>query len=862
MTEPTLSFTFNDNTETVTSISVSALMVNPFSVVAEINISINAGDFGIVTADIGTHDSIAGSSISYPADEATASAEMIEPFRFGSDDVTQSPAPMTASALMANGVGSVTANYFNLVKQLDPIYYIYDGQRNSPATVNSGNTVFTTTFDSGVVTANAGIPLSLIGNGNAWQTNTAAADGNKQITLSGTDGINALKAMHKTRTWAYEFWLKPSAYSTSTFFLLNGYIYISLIAPTSNTWPNGSGNATLRIEFANPTTSTITNFTVPKSSVSINNWHHLVINAKETISSQQQIEVWIDGLLMGTNTFTFTPNTTQVDNTLSSTVIYGNTMETWFDEIAIYNYSLDNNDILNHYNFIVSNSPNKTIFADEFNANAEFVDPVVLAVDNNNFPATPITASQLFVDPVVAAQRYINISSTPITASALSVNPSFYGTPDYRKNAVPMTAYAEKGNNSFALDGTYYSYINTNIAPFRYVTLDGSSVYTDSGSDNDYAVTPTVIGGTVVNPGYGINNKSVSTTSQSYNNSGIIMKESEWNDTWGTGQFTYHSAFWMQSTPQDTSGNGLKVLWNLNGYKDNQHVILYQYQNKLHLQFNNGSGTHIDSPTASNYNLFDGNRHFILINFNHTNANNNTVNLYVDSVLASTINLGAYTGTTTNSATSLPTNDEAYNYPRLCAGGLITPFNVTALPVEPSNLSILVDELHWAQTGANQTLVTNIYNAMPARTNKVWAADFFIASNANLPMPSISAGNTRIATALTATAQLVTPTLIVDYDRTISATPITASALLVMPVVTATNITNRIISATPLIASAFINEAVVVITLPAGIMSATVTLLTSTPDIDPYNLLIKYQTLINASGVFGYGGPYVSGDID
>jgi hypothetical protein len=41
-----------------------------------------------------------------------------------------------------------------------------------------------------------------------------------------------------------------------------------------------------------------------------------------------------------------------------------------------------------------------------------------------------------------------------------------------------------------------------------------------------------------------------------------------------------------------------------------------------------------------------------------------------------------------------------------------------------------------------------------------------------------------------------------------------------------------------------------------------VTLLTSTPDIDPYNLLIKYQTLINASGVFGYGGPYVSGDID
>lgn len=859
MTEPTLSFTFNDHTEIVTSlIAGPAEFINPFAYYGQINVS-NAANVMTASADIGTHGIIVASSISYPANEATASAEFIEPFRFGSDDNVEFPAPMTASALMANGVGSVTANYFNLVKQLNPIYYIYDGQRNSPATVNSGNTTFTTTFDSGVVTANGGIPLSLIGNGNSWQVNVNAADNAKQINLTGTNGIAKLRAMQKTRTWAYEWWFKPTTYSSGSVY--NGFMFISLVPPTSNVWPNGSGNATLKIEFSNPSSPVITNFVVPKSSVSINNWHHVVINAKETISQQQQIELWIDGMLMGTNTFTYTPNANQIDTFLTSH-IYSDFMSNYWDEIAIYDYSLNNSDILNHYNFIISNSPNKTIFADEFNANAEFVDPVVLAVDNNNFPATPITASQLFVDPVVVAQRYININSDPITASALSVNPSFYGTPDYRQNAAPMVASAEKGNNSFALDGTYYSYINTNLAPFRYVTLDGASVYTDYGSDNDYAVTPTSIGGTVVSPGYGINNKSVLTTSQPYSNSGIIMKESEWNDTWGTGQSTYHSAFWMQSTPQDTSNNGLKVLWNLNGYKDNQHVILYQYQNKLHLQFNNGSGTHVNSPTTSNYNLFDGNRHFILINFNHTNPNNNTVNLYVDSVLASTINLGTYTGTTTNSATSLPANDETYNYPRLCAGGLITPFNVTALPVEPSNISILVDELHWAQTGANQTLVTNIYNAMPARTNKVWAADFFIASNANLPMPSISAGNTRIATALTATAQLVTPTLIVDYEKIIYETPATASALFVMPVVTADSITNITISATPMIASAFINEAVVVLTVGAGIMSASAKLMTETPYYDPYKLLIKWQTLVNTNGAFAYGGAYVIGDID
>ena len=424
-----------------------------------------------------------------------------------------------------------------------------------------------------------------------------------------------------------------------------------------------------------------------------------------------------------------------------------------------------------------------------------------------------------------------------------------------------MTAYAEKGNNSFALDGTYYSYINTNVAPFRYVTLDGASVYTDYGSDNDYAVIPTSIGGTVVNPGYGINNKSVLTTSQSYNNSGIIMKESEWNDTWGTGQNTYHSAFWMQSTPQDTSNNGLKVLWNLNGYKDNQHVILYQYQNKLHLQFNNGSGTHIDSPTTSNYNLFDGNRHFILINFNHTNTNNNTVNLYVDSVLASTINLGTYTGTTTNSATSLPTNDEAYNYPRLCAGGLITPFNVTALPVEPSNISILVDELHWAQTGANQTLVTNVYNAMPARLNKVWAADFFIGSNANLPMPVISAGNTRIATTLTANAELVNPTIISDREKIISATPLTASGILVLPIFFIDNNVNVSVLANVFIGSAFINDAIIVITIPGGPMIATAKMNYNNPYFDLYNLLIVQESLAPFATSSAYSS-YATGDID
>ena len=868
LTEPTLSFTFNDHTEIVTSISVSALMVNPSNVIAEINISINAGDFGTATADIGTHDSIAGNSISYPANEATASAEMIQPFSFGPDDNVEFPAPMTASALMANGVGSVSANYFNLVKQLDPIYYIYDGQRNSPATVNSGNTIFTTTFDSGVITANAGSPLSFIGNGNAWQTNLASSPTNHQITIGGTTGIDALKTMHKTKTWAYEFWFKPQTYdwnpSTTniTQWFSNGYFISYATGASGSNWTTKS----LKIFLVDTTTLEVT-ATFNKSQVSINNWHHFVINANETILGYQQIEVWLDGILLqSTTSSTFNPTENGVNSALSSFVLNNNTSRVmiapFYDEIAIYDHSLDASEILSHYNFISNFSPNKVLAVDEMTANASFPNPNILLVSNVNFPATPITASQEFVNPTIDAQYYINILANAITASAISVNPVFYGTPDYTKNAEPLTAYAEKGNNTFALDGTYFSYIQTYVAPFRYITLDSQDPIIDYGSDNDYAVVSAEIGGSVVNPGYGINNKSVLTPSQTYVNSGIVMKESEWDDTWGTGQATYHSAFWMQSSPQDTSNNGLKVLWNLNGYKDNQHVILYQYQNKLHLQFNNGSGTHIDSPTASNYNLFDGNRHFILINFNHTNVNNNTVNLYVDSVLASTVNLGTYTGTTTNSATSLPANDELYNYPRLSAGGLITPFNVTALPATPANISILVDELYWAQTGANQTLVTNIYNAMPVRLNKVWLADFFIGSNANLPMPIISTSNTQSTVALIANANIVNPSVTADYESNIYATPLTASALFVMPTVVGDNVTNINISANFMFASAIIVEAVIAVGLGGGPMIAHVQSINQlNPYLDDYRIIILTQTWNQGYDSSFYGG-YGIGDID
>ena len=223
--------------------------------------------------------------------------------------------------------------------------------------------------------------------------------------------------------------------------------------------------------------------------------------------------------------------------------------------------------------------------------------------------------------PSVLAQKTINYSAPTLTASALNTDVTiYYGWTIY---ADPAIAFAEKPEG-YPLNTIYYDYVQANIAPYRYVSFDDANPYTDFGTDNDYSVTPTVVGGIIVNPDLGINGKSAKTAGLNYATDGVILKESEWDDSWGTGQNSYHSAFWFQRALDDTSTTGLRVLWNLNGYKDNQHVVLYQYQNKLHMQFNNGSGTWIEQDTGT-LDLFDYERHFVLIEFDHTNVNNNSV---------------------------------------------------------------------------------------------------------------------------------------------------------------------------------------------------------------------------------------------
>ena len=260
-------------------------------------------------------------------------------------------------------------------------------------------------------------------------------------------------------------------------------------------------------------------------------------------------------------------------------------------------------------------------------------------------------------------------------------------------------------------------------------------------------------------------------------------------------------------------------MWNLNGYKDNQHVVLYQYQGKLHMQFNNGSGTWIEQDTGT-LNLFDYERHFVLIEFDHTNPNNNIVKLYVDAVLKSTINLGAYTGTTTNASTAdSGPNNEANNRPRLSVGCLITPFGSTALPVQPTTTKLIIDEVYWDKNSITQTAVTNLYNAMPGKTNKTVIVEPLIASD-ELVMPAISRSSVLSTAPLTASGSLIQPVITANRELITTANVMTATAI----AGDARRFENKIITADVFVATVIFNNPGVIISIPGGPMLASTTL--------------------------------------
>lgn len=643
-------------------------------------------------------------------------------------------------------------------------------------------------------------------------------------------GIDPITDIQRSRSYAIEYWSKIPSTGRGP-----GVQFGIFDIRYKSTYSTGQDRIGYEITATLPTWSSVPLPGIPGPSyerifvpstdnVILNDWNHIVLNVFPTydldvetqtlVLSEKKVDVnfWINGNLIGNHRFSLDyayvgledrradgsirrkhidifsstdPSVTMASPVWTRPLPYespqlrgfwgnrgGSGNNVFFDELAVYDQPLTNSQILDHYYFVYNQNPNRVISPIALTAQATSGNHMGFAQADRNVAATPITGSIDLVMPAISVSKSINHFASPLIASALNTNVVVYYGTTISANSVIAVAEAKEG---FFLSDIYYNYVQANIAPYRYVTFDAQNEYLDYGTDNDYSLIPTTIGGTVVNPDLGINGKSVKTAGTSYVTDGVILKESEWNDSWGTGANSYHSAFWFQRALDDASSTGLRVLWNLNGYKDNQHVVLYQYQGKLHMQFNNGSGTWIEQDSGT-LNLFDYNPHFIVIEFDHTNANNNTVKVYVDSVLKINVNIGSYTGTTTNavSADSGP-NNELNNRPRLSVGCLITPFVSTALPVVPTNTKLIIDEIYWDKNSITSTMVTNLFNAMPDRTSNVTVASPLLCS-ATIVNPQISTSTTVLAGSALSNAIFVMPAISIQFSNTYFANALLCSA--------------------------------------------------------------------------------------
>lgn len=816
MADPTIVIVANDHVEITTSITVSAEF--PSNIVAGGDRNVNNVVTDILTASIEMINNVevdTGSDTSFSALEFTASALFVEPLLAAT--------AMTASATMPGGTASVTPNYYSLVKALNPYLYIHNGLA---APVNHGYQTGTFTKGSDLVTnVVSSEPLSIVAEGRSWKGNSSY-NSNTYFEFTTATAATSFDSLVSTGNFAYEVWTNPMSLPTDatgslSYSILNdNSLEILLTQGTYNAITGVYGKAKINVIIKNTgTTTTTLSENLTSTPLSVGNWSHVVVNVYQSgiNANQRLVQLWIDGQIVINQTISFTPwtSSTVTDYIMGSNHAGLTKMaDFYFDELAIYSEPLTNSEITNHYQFIDTLSPNFIYNTTSMTADSTSGDHVYLVTSNVNVAASAITASGLVVNPTVVAQKVIDVSATPITASALNTDVTVYwGWTIY---ATPAIASIES-KEGFFLSDVYSNYVQANIAPYRYVTFDAQDEYFDYGTDNDYSVVPTVVGGTIVSPEFGINGKSAKTAGTSYITDGVILKESEWNDSWGTGQNSYHSAFWFQRAADDASTTGLRVLWNLNGYKDNQHVVLYQYQGKLHMQFNNGSGTFVEQDTTNGLDLFDYQRHFVVVEFDHTNVNNNIVRLYVDAVLKITVNLGAYTGSTTNasSADSGP-NNELNNHPRLSVGCLITPFASTALPVLPTNTKLIIDEVYWDKNSITSTMVTNLYNVMPDKNNKIIIVDPLTASD-ELVMPVLSASSILSTVPSTASVEFVEPVTTADREVVTTSDVLTATAEFPAPAV----FENKTINADIFVATAIFNDAGAVITIPGGPMLAS-----------------------------------------
>lgn len=808
-------------TEITTSILVDAIFPDNIAVLTESNLNLEITGTLDASVEIGDNIIAGGDrSTSFDAAEFIASADLAAPRMINT---------LEANAQMVDPTIFVTPNFYSMVKAKNPVFYT-DYASATPSNLGSW-TGLTYTVGNGIATnVDSGGSLSLVSNGKSWKGNSTATSANNYLNVL-LPNYDMLYDIASSRDYAVEAWFKGDLDNNGILIDLGIFEFdaYNLRLTTRN-------RAQLTYDASTSVTENLySGYNKPDLFVN-NDWNQVFLNIKPTTGAgtdyygnsynQYTFNLSINGSFITSKTVTFRNavvyniNNVRV-SALNEVTNFGKL--TFLDETAIYPQSFTNSQILDHYSFVSSLDPDKTIYATPCTASAVSGNHAFVVTSNAIPEIKEATAQANIVEPLILGGKSINPIADIAESSVDIVQPSV--SYDFVIDAAALAAYSESVN-AFALNTMYFDYVQSNIAPYRYVTFDATNSYSDYGSDNDYSVAP-VTGGTVVSPQFGINGKSAKIDGTTYTD-GVVLKESEWDDTWGTGQNTYHSSFWMQKAEDDNS-TGLRVLWNLNGYLDNQHVVLFQYQGKLHMQFNNGSGTHLDAVTTNNIDLFDGQRHFVVIAFDHTNNNDNKVHLYVDSVLVLTATLGSYNGTTVNGTSYVGPNDEANNHPRLGIGCLITPFAETALPVVPTNIKIYVDEIVWAKSAATQNVVNGLYAAMPDKQNELVTTEEMHADSAMVD-PAVS--TEAILTVDSLTAGIIITDAEISADREIIAPASAMVAEVTFPEALRSDEVNVV--ADVAVASAFTIDGVVKITIPGGPMTMEMKLIE--PSVNGYAL--------------------------
>ncbi len=128
---PTIITTIGDSTYVTTSFIASALSPSNVSVFILKNNNFTVTEILEASVELVNNVIVStGSDVDFSAPEFTASGIFVEPFI--------ARQPMTASATMPGGNAAVQANYYNLVKSLDPVFY-YNFRENTMQNYGSWN---------------------------------------------------------------------------------------------------------------------------------------------------------------------------------------------------------------------------------------------------------------------------------------------------------------------------------------------------------------------------------------------------------------------------------------------------------------------------------------------------------------------------------------------------------------------------------------------------------------------------------------------------------------------------------------------------------------------------------------------------